>query len=188
MPRIAVFVSGGGSNLQALIDSDVKSSIAVVVADRPASGLERARKVGIETVGLSRKELGKTRLSEEIEKVMAERKIDLIVLAGYLSIFTEEFSARWRGKMINIHPALLPKFGGKGMYGHHVHEAVLAAGEKESGCTVHFLGEGVDNGEIILQAKVPVKQGDSPDDLAARVLAEEHKLLPQAVLKVMGEI
>ncbi|MDC7221283.1 MAG: phosphoribosylglycinamide formyltransferase [Spirochaetales bacterium] len=185
MSRLAVFVSGGGSNLQALIDSDVKNSIALVVSDRPAFGLERAQKAGIETVELSRKELGKSGLSEAIEKVMAEHKIDLIVLAGYLSIFTEEFSARWRGKMINIHPALLPKFGGKGMYGHHVHEAVLAADESESGCTVHFLGEGVDNGEIIMQAKVPVVEGDTPETLAARVLEEEHKLLPKAVLSVL---
>jgi phosphoribosylglycinamide formyltransferase 1 len=186
MPRVAVFISGGGSNLQALIDSEARKSIYLVLADRPAPGLSRAQHVGIETVELSRKELGQVRLSEEIDKVMAHKGIDLIVLAGYLSLFTEEFSARWRGKMINIHPSLLPKYGGKGMYGIHVHKAVIAAGEEESGCTVHFLGEGVDKGEIIGQAIVPVLKGDTPNQLAARVLLEEHNLLPQAVLQLIN--
>jgi phosphoribosylglycinamide formyltransferase 1 len=188
MPRIAVFASGGGSNLQALIDSDAREHIVLVIADRPAAALQRARDAGIiDTIEFSRKALGKQRLSGEIQKALEAYRIDLIVLAGYLSIFTEEFSAAWRGKMINIHPALLPKFGGKGMYGHHVHEAVLAAGETESGCTVHFVGEGVDKGEIILQARVPVLEGDTPETLAARVLEEEHKALPEAVLRVMSE-
>ena len=188
MPRIAVCVSGGGSNLQALLDSEVKKHIVLVVADRSAPALQRARNAGIlDTIEFSRRKLGKERLSEEIQKVMEAYGIDLIVLAGYLSIFTEEFSDAWRGKMINIHPALLPKYGGKGMYGRHVHEAVIAAGEKESGCTVHFLGEGVDKGEVILRAKVPVLEGDTAEMLAARVLEEEHKALPEAVLRVINK-
>ncbi len=188
MPRIAVFVSGGGSNLQALIESEVGKHIVLVIADRPAKALQRARDAGIiDTLEFSRKALGRERLCEEIQKAVEAYAIDLIVLAGYLSIFTEEFSARWRGRMINIHPALLPKFGGKGMYGRHVHEAVIAAGEKESGCTVHFVGEGVDRGKIILQARVPVLEGDTPESLAARVLEQEHKALPAAVLRVIGE-
>ena len=189
MPRIAVCVSGGGSNLQALIDSDVRKHIALVVADRPAPALKRARDAGIiDTLEFSRKKLGKERLSEEIQTAMEAYGIDLIVLAGYLSIFTEEFSAAWRGRMINIHPALLPKYGGKGMYGRHVHEAVIAAGEMESGCTVHFLGEGVDRGEIILQARVPVLAGDTAQTLADRVLVKEHEVLPEAVLGIIKKL
>ena len=151
--------------------------LSPTVPPRPCSGPGmRALSIPLNS---ARKALGKQRLSEEIQKAVEAYRIDLIVLAGYLSIFTEEFSAAWRGKMINIHPALLPRFGGKGMYGHHVHEAVIAAGETESGCTVHFVGEGVDKGEIILQARVPVFEGDTAESLAARVLEEEHKALPR---------
>jgi phosphoribosylglycinamide formyltransferase-1 len=187
MPRLAVFISGGGSNLQALLDSDVCSQIKIVLSDREAYGLERAQKKGIKTIQLSRKELGRTKLSLEIDKIMDEESIELIVLAGYLSIFTEEFSEKWRGKMINIHPSLLPKFGGIGMYGLNVHRAVIKSGEKESGCTVHFLGEGVDTGEIIMQARVPVLQDDTAETLQARILEEEHRILPLAVEKVLSK-
>ena len=113
--------------------------------------------------------------------------MDLIVLAGFLSIIDEEFVEKWKGKIINIHPSLLPKFGGPGMYGIKVHEAVLAAGEKESGCTVHYVDNGVDSGEIIFQVKVPVMEGDTAEILQKRILVEEHKLLPKSISKIISE-
>ena len=111
----------------------------------------------------------------------------MIVLAGFLSIIDEEFVEKWKGKIINIHPSLLPKFGGPGMYGIKVHEAVLAAGEKESGCTVHYVDSGVDSGEVIFQVKVPVLEGDTAEVLQKRILVEEHKLLPKSISKIISE-
>ncbi|MDC7240164.1 MAG: formyltransferase family protein, partial [Spirochaetales bacterium] len=116
---------------------------------------------------------------------MIPEDTDLIVLAGYLSILSAEFVEKWKGKIINIHPALLPEFGGKGMYGMNVHRAVLEAGRKKSGCTVHYVDGGVDTGETILQREVPVLPGDSPEDLQKRVLEQEHIALPEAIRKII---
>lgn len=118
---------------------------------------------------------------EEITRQLREAGIELIVLAGYLAIIPEAVCEQWAGRMINIHPSLLPKFGGKGMYGRRVHEAVLAAGERETGCTVHYVSSAVDGGEVIAQARVPVLANDTPDTLAARVQAAERELLPKVV-------
>lgn len=188
--RIAVLVSGGGSNLQSIIDNieqgNLNCEISYVIADRECYGLERAEKHGIKNVLLDRKVL-KEKLSDEISNVFEndDEKTDYIVLAGYLSILSPEFIKKWSRKIINIHPSLLPKFGGKGMYGMNVHRAVIEAKETESGCTIHFVDTGVDTGEIILQIKVPVLTDDTPEVLQKRVLEKEHVLLIEGIKKLL---
>lgn len=188
--RIAVLVSGGGSNLQSIIDNieqgNLNCEISYVIADRKCYGLERAEKHGIKNVLLDRKVL-KEKLSDEISNVLKndDEKTDYIVLAGYLSILSPEFIKKWSRKIINIHPSLLPKFGGKGMYGMNVHRAVIEAKETESGCTIHFVDTGVDTGEIILQIKVPVLSDDTPEVLQKRVLEKEHVLLIEGIKKLL---
>lgn len=190
MFKIGVLVSGGGSNLQSIIDKsqsgELQCKVEVVIGDRECYGVERAKKAGIDGHILDRKVL-KKELCRAIDKIVTEKDVDLIVLAGFLSIIDEEFVNKWKGKIINIHPSLLPKFGGPGMYGIKVHEAVLNAGEKESGCTVHYVDTGVDSGEIIAQKKVAVLEGDTPEVLQKRVLVEEHKLLPESIAKIILE-
>ncbi len=188
--RIAVLVSGGGSNLQSIINNieqgNLNCEISYVIADRECYGLERAEKHGIKNVLLDRKVL-KEKLSDEISNVLEndDEKTDYIVLAGYLSILSPEFIKKWSRKIINIHPSLLPKFGGKGMYGMNVHRAVIEAKETESGCTIHFVDTGVDTGEIILQIKVPVLSDDTPEVLQKRVLEKEHVLLIEGIKKLI---
>lgn len=190
--RIAVLVSGGGSNLQSIIDNieqgNLNCEISYVIADRKCYGLERAEKHGIKNILLDRKVL-KEKLSDEISNVLEndDEKTDYIVLAGYLSILSPEFIKKWSRKIINIHPSLLPKFGGKGMYGMNVHRAVIEAKETESGCTIHFVDTGVDTGEIILQIKVPVLTDDTPEVLQKRVLEKEHVLLIEGIKKLLGK-
>ncbi|PYO96019.1 MAG: phosphoribosylglycinamide formyltransferase [Gemmatimonadetes bacterium] len=177
--RVAVLVSGGGTNLQALLDTLQHSAIArvarVISSRSQAGALERARRASVPTVIL--RDPGD---AGELQAAVGDAQ--LIVLAGYLKLVPRAVVARFRGRMINIHPALLPDFGGPGMYGHRVHEAVLASGARESGVTVHFVDEEFDRGEIIAQERVPVEPGDTPDTLAARVLEAEHRLLPRVVL------
>lgn len=190
MFKIGVLVSGGGSNLQSIIDKsksgELQCKVEVVIGDRECYGVEKAKEAGIDGYTLDRKVL-KKELCREIDKIVSERGIDLIVLAGFLSIIDEEFVNKWKGRIINIHPSLLPKFGGPGMYGIRVHEAVLKAGEQESGCTVHYVDTGVDSGEIIAQKRVKVLEGDTPEILQKRVLVEEHKLLPESIAKIISE-
>lgn len=190
MFKIGVLVSGGGSNLQSIIDKsqsgELQCKVEVVIGDRECYGVERAKEAGIDGYTLDRKVL-KKELCREIDKIVSERGIDLIVLAGFLSIIDEEFVNKWKGRIINIHPSLLPKFGGPGMYGIRVHEAVLKAGEQESGCTVHYVDTGVDSGEIIAQKRVKVLEGDTPEILQKRVLVEEHELLPESIAKIISE-
>lgn len=190
MFKIGVLVSGGGSNLQSIIDKsqsgELQCKVEVVIGDRECYGVERAKEAGIDGYTLDRKVL-KKELCREIDKIVSERGVDLIVLAGFLSIIDEEFVNKWKGRIINIHPSLLPKFGGPGMYGIRVHEAVLKAGEQESGCTVHYVDTGVDSGEIIAQKRVKVLEGDTPEILQKRVLVEEHKLLPESIAKIISE-
>lgn len=190
MFKIGVLVSGGGSNLQSIIDKsqsgELQCKVEVVIGDRECYGVERAKEAGIDGYTLDRKVL-KKELCREIDKIVSERGIDLIVLAGFLSIIDEEFVNKWKGRIINIHPSLLPKFGGPRMYGIRVHEAVLKAGEQESGCTVHYVDTGVDSGEIIAQKRVKVLEGDTPEILQKRVLVEEHKLLPESIAKIISE-
>ena len=190
--RIAVLVSGGGSNLQSIINNieqgNLNCKISYVIADRECYGLKRAEKHGIKNVLLDRKVL-KEKLSDEISNVLEndDEKTDYIVLAGYLSILSPEFIKKWSRKIINIHPSLLPKFGGKGMYGMNVHRAVIEAKETESGCTIHFVDTGVDTGEVILQMKVPVLSDDTPEILQKRVLEKEHVLLIEGIKKLLGK-
>ena len=183
--RVAVLVSGGGTNLQALLDALHDSPIAQVtrvISDRPDAGaLERARRAGVPTTLLR-----DANAPAELESALAGAQ--LVVLAGYLKLVHSSVVARFRGRMINIHPALLPAFGGPGMYGRRVHEAVLASGAKESGATVHFVDEAFDRGAIIAQEKVPVQKGDTAETLAARVLEAEHRLLPKVVLDLARRI
>lgn len=147
MFKIAVLVSGSGTNLQSIIDNinnkKLDCTLEAVIGDRDCFGVSRAIEAGIDSYTLNRKVL-KTNLCREIDKIVSNKKIDLIILAGFLSIIDEEFVKKWKGKIINIHPSLLPKYGGTGMYGIKVHEAVLKGNESESGCTVHFVDTGVD--------------------------------------------
>ncbi len=190
-PKIAVFISGGGSNLQSLIDATktgiLSAEIALVVSSkRKAYGLERAAKAGIESfVFKINKYPTPEEAGKELVGILHDHDIDYIALAGYLSLLPPEVVRAYRNRIVNIHPALLPKYGGKGMYGHHVHEAVLAAHEKESGASVHIVDEIYDNGEILEQKRVAVLPDDTPDSLAARVLEQEHKLYPRVLQKLI---
>lgn len=188
LTNIAVFVSGGGTNLQALIDAQnagiIKSGkIKLVVSSSPtAYALERAKNNGIDAVVVSRKENPDQKVFEEkIIKALEEYEIDLIVLAGFMSILSEDFTKRYAERIINVHPSLIPSFCGKGFYGLHVHEAALSYGVKVSGATVHFVNEIPDGGKIILQKAVEIKDGDTPEVLQKRIMEEaEWKILPEA--------
>ena len=195
--NIMVLVSGGGTNLQALLDAEKTSGlgpgkIVLVVSDRPGVyALERAKTAGVSAVTVEPDktippEERRHKLSDHILHLAESHHINLIVLAGFLSILKGKIIQQYSGKMINLHPALLPKFGGKGMYGEKVHRAVLDAKEQESGCTVHLVDAGTDTGPILLQRKVPVLSGDTPDSLAERIHKEEHIAIVEAV-KMMAE-
>jgi len=182
--RVAVLASGGGTNLQALLDALTNSPlarVARVVTNRPNAGaVERAHQSGIPTTVLRDPDDA----AELLAALDESPSVDLVVLAGYLKLVPPVAVARFRWRMINIHPALLPAHGGPGMYGRRVHEAVLASGAAESGATVHYVDEQYDRGPIIAQARVPVLPGDTAETLAARVLEAEHRLLPRVVLEL----
>ncbi|MEI6857115.1 phosphoribosylglycinamide formyltransferase [Psychrilyobacter sp.] len=190
MFKIVVLISGGGSNLQSIIDtvstSKVGYEISCVIADRECYGIERAQNNHIETKIFDRKILKKD-ISKKIDEYLGDG-IDLIVLAGFLSILDEEFINNRRGRIINIHPSLLPKFGGPGMFGMRIHRAVIEAKEYESGCTVHYVDAGVDTGEVIEQNRVKVEAEDTEETLQKKVLVEEHKLLPKAIEQVLDKL
>ena len=189
--RIAVLVSGGGTNLQALIDANLQAGeIALVVSSRPGVyALERAYKAGIPSVVIAKKGSTQEAFEEKLRAALEEYRIDLIVLAGFLTILSEDFTSRYPRRILNIHPSLIPAFCGEGYYGLRVHEAALARGVKLTGATVHFVNEIPDGGEIILQKAVEVKDGDTPEILQRRVMEQaEWKLLPQAVELVSEEI
>ena len=193
--RVAVLVSGGGTNLQAILDARGSvirhAEIALVVSSNPgAYALERAAKAGIPALSLSAKELGGLEAFEQaLSQALTEYRIDLIVLAGFLTILSPDFTRRWERRILNVHPALLPAFGGKGYYGLRVHEAALRRGVKLSGATVHFVNEIPDGGEILLQKAVEVLPDDSPETLQRRVMEQaEWILLPQAVELVSEQI
>lgn len=196
LTRIAVFVSGGGTNLQALIDAEksgvIKSGkLSLVISSNPnAYALERAKNAGIPSVTVSKKECGSQEAFEEkIIKALDENGIDLIVLAGFMSILSENFTARYPKRILNVHPSLIPSFCGKGFYGLRVHEAALEYGVKVTGATVHFVNEIPDGGEIILQKAVEIREGDTPELLQCRVMEEaEWKILPAATEKIAKAI
>lgn len=189
MLNIGVLVSGGGTNLQKLIDAqnagEIKNGcLRVVISSRAdAFALERAQKAGIETVVLCRKDFPDVdAYSQALIDALRERNVELVVLAGFLTITGNNFVEAFPNRILNVHPALLPSFGGKGYYGLHVHEAVLARGVKVTGATVHFVNEVCDGGPIILQKAVEVRQGDTPELLQKRVMEEaEWSLLLKAV-------
>ena len=189
MVNIGVLVSGGGTNLQKLIDAEKAGDIQngklrVVIASNPeAYALKRAEQAGIEHFALRRKDYPDVdAYSQALIDALKERQVDLVVLAGFLTITGDNFVEAFRNRIINVHPALLPAFGGKGYYGLHVHEAALARGVKVTGATVHFVNEICDGGPIILQKAVAVQEGDTPETLQRRVMEEaEWILLPQAV-------
>lgn len=187
MKNIAVFISGGGTNLQAIINAtenkEINAKIKLVFSNKKnAYGLERAKKVNIETLYLNRKNFSKSEeYDEEILKVLKEKDIDLIVLAGYLGILTSKIISNYRGRIINIHPSLIPSFCGSGFYGEHVHKAVIKKGVKITGATTHFVDEIIDGGAIIMQDTVPVQMNDDYKSIAAKVLEVEHKILVKTV-------
>lgn len=181
--KLAVLVSGGGSNLQAIIDAcktpDYPAEIVLVFSNQlDAGGLERARRAGIRAEAISHKgfEGGREAYDSTVSNLIEESGADLVVLAGYLRLVSEGFVTRWKGRLINIHPSLLPSF--KGL---HVHQAALDAGVKYSGCTVHYVVPEVDSGPIIAQAVVPVLPGDDAGTLAQRILKQEHRIYPQVI-------
>ena len=197
MLNIAVFVSGGGTNLQALIDAQSRGELQngkitfVLASNSGAYALKRTEKAGIESAVVSRKEYdSKEAYDIAVLKELENRNIDLIVLAGFLSILGSELVEKYRNKIINIHPSLIPLFCGDGFYGLKVHEAVLASGMKVTGATAHFVNEITDGGAIILQKAVPIEQGDTPEILQYRVMRlAEWEILPKAVsLFCMGKI
>ncbi|MCD7733731.1 MAG: phosphoribosylglycinamide formyltransferase [Clostridiales bacterium] len=203
MKRIAVLVSGGGTNLQALIDAQSRGElgpgeIAAVISSSPeAYALRRAEQAGIPGYVVSRKDFPSNQaMTASLTRLLGELEIDLVVLAGFLYVLTEELIEAYPNAIINVHPALIPSFCGEGAYGLHVHEMALAYGVKVSGATVHFVNEQCDGGPIILQRAVPVEEGDTPQTLQRRIMEQaEWKLLPQAVrlfcqgrLRVEGRI
>lgn len=195
LKRIAVLVSGGGTNLQALIDAQtsgiIKSGeITLVISNNPgAYALERAKNAGIKTAVVNKKECGtQADFESKLIDALEENKTDLIVLAGFMCILSENFTSKYADRIINVHPSLIPSFCGKGFYGLRVHEAALEYGVKVTGATVHFVNEIPDGGKIILQKAVYIKDGDTPEILQKRVMEEaEWKILPEAVEKVCKE-
>ena len=181
MLKIAVLISGGGSNLQSILDYANKNyKVEMVIGSKAGIyGLERAKNAGIDTFVVSKKEYGNETSNKILELIKG--KVDLIVLAGYLSILDGEILREFKNKIINIHPSLIPSFCGDKMYGMHVHNAVKKSGVRYTGCTVHFVNEEVDGGAIILQEAVPVYFEDTAEEIQKRVLVQEHKLLPKAI-------
>ena len=196
--RLGVLLSGGGRTLLNMLDcieaGRLPAEVAVVIASRQCKGAERAAAAGLAVHIVPYKEMpDAAAYSAKLAGLLDEAGVDLVCLAGFLSFW--EIPDRYLGRVMNIHPALLPRFGGTGMYGHHVHEAVLAAGCKASGCTVHFVNNEYDAGPIVLQKCLPVLEGDTPDTLAARVFEQECIAYPEAIklfaerrLKIEGNV
>ncbi len=182
MLNIAIFASGGGSNAEAIIrhlKDHANLSVQLIVSNRKNAGvLDRAANHGIQTLLINRDNFYE---KKDLTAKLANHKIDLIVLAGFLWLIPKYLIKDFPNRVINIHPALLPKYGGKGMYGHHVHQAVFDNKEKESGLTVHYVNEHYDEGNIILQARCPLAPTDQPEDIARKVLSLEHQVYPVAV-------
>ena len=194
--RIAVLVSGGGTNLQALLDAQAAGKledgeiVLVIASNSKAFAIQRAEKAGVPAVVCSRKALGSQEAFEEaITRALTDHGVELIVLAGFMSILSEDFTRQWPERILNVHPSLIPSFCGKGFYGLKVHEAALDYGVKVTGATVHFVNEVPDGGRILLQKAVDILPDDTPETLQRRVMEQaEWKLLPQAVQMVAQEI
>ncbi len=182
MKNIAIFASGSGSNAERIIEhfsGSALARVALVLSNVPdAYVLTRAHNAGVEAVSFDR---AQWRDADYMTGLLASHHIDYIVLAGFLWLVPPTLVGAYRGRIVNIHPALLPSYGGKGMWGHHVHEAVIAAGEKFSGITIHHVNEVYDSGDVIAQYKVAVEPGDTPDTLAAKIHVLEHRHFPEAI-------
>ena len=187
MNRLAVFVSGGGTNLQRIAEyfaSNPEVEIACVVSNnKDAYANQRAKNLGIPLILIDRQKFNDKAFSEELTSL----GVDLIVLAGFLWLVPQHLIDTFPNKIINIHPALLPKYGGKGFYGHHVHEAVVGAHEKESGITIHYVNERYDSGDIIFQTKVAISKNDTPDDVAAKIHVLEQMNFPVVIENLLLE-
>ena len=189
MKNIAIFASGNGTNAERIMDyfsDNDEINIRLVLTNNPKAGvIARAEKFGVPCRVFSREEFYNT---DKIDKLLAENNIDFIVLAGFLWLIPSSIIQSFPNRIINIHPALLPEYGGKGMYGHHVHEAVIANGEKQSGITIHYVNELYDEGNIIFQATCEVKEDDTPDSLAARIHELEYAHFPVVIEKLLENI
>jgi phosphoribosylglycinamide formyltransferase-1 len=187
MKRIAIFASGSGSNAERITTyfaDNQNVSIELFLSNNPEAGvIERGRRLGVPTLIFDKKTFTKT---NKIVEILQKQEIDWIILAGFLWLIPENLVKTFPNKIVNIHPALLPKFGGKGMWGHFVHEAVVAQKEKESGITIHFVNERYDEGKMIFQAKCEVFPTDSPDDVAKKVQALEHIHFPEVIEKLIA--
>ena len=187
--RLAVLLSGRGSNFEAIADAVgdgriSKAAIVAVISDvADAPGLRRAAERGLPAYPIPRQTLTRREHEGKVQGILEAAYVDLVCLAGYMRLLSPEFVSRWRGRILNVHPALLPRFPGL-----HVQRRALEAGEKESGCTVHFVDEGTDTGPIVLQRRVPILPGDTEETLSARILAEEHRAYPEAIAKVLDTL
>ena len=188
MKRIAIFASGSGTNAENLIRhfrTNKAGRVELVLTNRPSAGvIGRARSLDVETVVFNREQFYQT---GEILALLRERGIDFVVLAGFLWLVPSDILDAYEGRVVNIHPALLPGYGGKGMYGHHVHEAVLASGDTESGITIHYVNRAYDEGAIIFQAFCPVLEDDTPDSLASRIHTLEYEHFPREIEKLLDQ-
>ena len=191
MKRIAIFASGEGSNFQVLADAcrqgEIPAEAALMVCDRPTARVnERADRMGIERFTFSPRDYAsKAEYEREIVRRLDEKGIDLVCLAGYMRILSDELLGAYGGRIVNIHPSLLPKYGGKGMYGRHIHESVVAAGEKETGITIHFVSDACDEGRIIFQASVPVEPTDTPAEVECKIHALEREHFPRVIAETI---
>ncbi|HIW10461.1 MAG TPA: phosphoribosylglycinamide formyltransferase [Candidatus Rikenella faecigallinarum] len=190
MTNIAIFASGSGTNAEAIMEHFAASTtarVALLLSNRAdAFALKRAERFGVPTAVFSREEFRDP--EGAVARLLKEHHIEFIVLAGFLWLVPDYLTARYAGRIVNIHPALLPKFGGKGMYGHHVHEAVLAAGETQSGITIHLVNERYDSGDILFQATVPVSPDDTPDSLAEKIHTLEHRHFPTVIEQTIQQL
>lgn len=194
MVKIAVLISGGGTNLQAIIDEihtkDIAAEIVAVISNkREAYGLTRASQYNIPKYYIGKKNVATTEaINKKIKKLLEDQSVDLVILAGYLGILSKDIIATYPKRIINIHPSLIPSFCGKGYYGKKVHEAVIDTGVKYTGATVHFVDEGIDTGEIIDQVVVEVLPEDTVESVAKKVLAKEHELLVKCTKELVNTI
>lgn len=183
--NIAAYISGSGSNLRAVIDSSlsgyISSKVRLVIANKEVSGLDHPKELGIETAVVSRELMTRKEFLDVQIRLLEKHGIDLIVLAGFLKKLPPEIVDKYKGRILNIHPALLPKFGGKGMHGMAVHRAAVAEGEKYSGPTVHFVDNKYDHGEILIQRKIELTEGETAETLQKKVLEVEHIIYPEAI-------
>ena len=190
MKNIAIFVSGNGSNAENIANyfaSSLSAKVVLVVSDNPgAYALARAARLGIDSIVVERKSLREQ--GNITAALLRERNIDLVVLAGFLSLVPHEVVAAYEGRIVNIHPALLPAYGGKGMYGDRVHTAVIENGEKESGITIHYVNERYDEGAVIAQFRIPVDAEDTPESLAAKIHALEYRHYPEVIAALLNDI